>query len=280
MTIRIVTDSTCDMPAEIIQKYKITVIPCYINFEDKSYLDVVELSRHEFYTRVAKLDTFPTTSAPGVGFFARHYQQAIEQGADEIISIHIGGGLSNLSNVARLAAEEFRQVKVTVLSIGQVALAAGFLIAAAARALADGQPVDSVRALLGEMDKRTHTFAALDTLEFLQHSGRVPHTLVKLAGLLSIKPVITLYQGSIGLADRIRTSSQQIDVLIKHAMRHSPLEQVGVVHAHAAEKARECVEVIKDRLKFSGQLWVEEATPILGVHVGPGTLGLAFVQSK
>ena len=280
MTIRIVTDSTCDIPLSILKEYQITVIPSYINFGEKSYLDMVELSRKEFYARIAGLDTFPTTSASGVGFFTKHYQQALDLGADEIISIHIGGGLSNLSNVARLAAEEFKKAKVTVLSIGQVALGGGFLIAAAAKAIAEGKSIKEVKSILQDKDQRAYTYAALDTLEFLKHSGRVPHILVSLAGLLSIKPVIVLYQGSIGLADRIRTSAKQIDVLIKHALRQSPLEQVGVVHTNAPEKAKEFAETIKKSLQYKGDIWIEEATPILGVHVGPGTLGLALIRAK
>ena len=280
MTIRIVTDSTCDVPLSILKEYQITVIPSYINFGEKSYLDMVELSRQEFYARIARPDTFPTTSASGVGFFTKYNQQARDLGADEIISIHIGGGLSNLSNVARLAAKEFKKTRVTVISIGKVVLGGGFLIAAAARAIAEGKSIEEVKSILYEKEKRAYPYAALDTLEFLKHSGRVPHILVKLAGLLSIKPMIMLYQGSIRLADRIRTSAKQIDVLIKHALQQSPLEQVGVVHTNASGKAGELAEAIKNTLHYKGDIWIEEATPILGVHVSPGTLGLALIRAK
>lgn len=280
MTIRIVTDSTCDIPVEIMRKYHIIVIPCYINFGEKSYLDMVDLSRQEFYERAADMNMFPTTSAPGVGFFKKYYQQAVDEGASEIISIHIGGGLSNLSNVARLATEEFQKARVSVISIGQVALGAGFLISAAAKAIAQGKSIEAIRSTLQDKDLRTYTYAALDTLEFLKHSGRVPHILVGLAGLLSIKPVIMLHQGSIGLADRIRTSTKQIDVLIKHALRQSPLEVVGVVHTNAVKKAKECADTLRKILDYRGDIWIEEATPILGVHVGPGALGLALIRAK
>ena len=279
MTIRIVTDSTCDLPVEIFREFNIAVVPCFVNFEEKSFLDMVDLSRQEFYQRIARPNSFPKTAAPSVGLFSDVYSRLAVEGADEIISIHIKEGLSNMSNVARLAAEAFKTIQVTVIEVGQVALTLGFLVVAAARAIKEGKNIDQIKTMLAEKDQRTYLFAALDTLEFIRYGGRVPQMLVDLASLLKIKPVILLRLGSISLADRIRTSSKQIEVLVKHALQQSPLEEIGVAHTNSPEKAQNLADALKKALNLKKEIWIEEATPVLGVHVGPGALGVACVKA-
>jgi DegV family protein with EDD domain len=280
MTVRIVTDSTCDLPDEIINQYKISINPCYINFQERSYLDVVELGRSEFYQRISDLNDFPKTSAPSVGSFLEIYNRLAREGAEEIISIHIRAGLSNMSNVVRLAAESCREVRVRVIEVGQVAITLGFLVMTAARAVSEGKSVQDVAQLIKELDQRSYLFAALGTLEFLKHSGRVSSMLVDLASLLKIKPVILLRLGGISLVDRIRTSSKQIEVLIKLAQQQSPLEWIGVAHTNAAEKAAQLATSLRKQFHFEKEIWIEEATPVLGVHAGPDALAVACVKAS
>jgi DegV family protein with EDD domain len=279
MTIRIVTDSTCDLPVEVFQEFKISVVSCFVNFEEKSYLDMVDLSRQEFYQQIAKLDFFPKTAAPSIGLFTDTYNRLVGEGADEIISIHYGGKLSNMSNVARMAAGAFKSLHISVIEVGQIALSLGFLVVAAARAVKEGKSIEEIRSLLKDKDQRSYIYASLDTLEFIKHGGRVPHMLVELAGLLQIKPVVLMHLGSVSLVDRIRTTSKQIEVLVKHALQQSPLEEIGVVHANALEKAHGLADALIKVLNLKEKIWIEEATPVLGVHVGPGTLAVACVKA-
>jgi DegV family protein with EDD domain len=279
MTIRIVTDSTCDLPVEIFKEFNIAVVPCFVNFEEKSYLDMVDLTRQDFYQRIARLDSFPKTAAPSVGLFADTYRKLAAEGADEIISIHYGGRLSNMSNVAQLAADAFKTPHITVIGVGQVALTLGFLVVAAARAVIEGIKIEGIKTLLKEKDQRAYLFAALDTLEFIKHGGRVPQILVQLVGLLQIKPVVLMRLGSVSLVDRIRTTSKQIEVLVKHTMQQSPLEEIGVVHTNALEKAHSLADALVKALNLKDKIWIEEATPVLGVHVGPGALAVACVKA-
>jgi DegV family protein with EDD domain len=279
MTIRIVTDSTCDLPVGVFKEFNIAVVPCFVNFEEKSYLDMVDLSRQEFYQKITKQDFFPKTAAPSVGLFTDMYNQLASEGADEIISIHYGGKLSNMSNVARLAADAFKTFHVTVVEVGQVALSLGFLVVTAARAVKAGKKIEEIKNLLKDKDQRTYLFAALDTLEFIKHGGRVPQMLVELAGLLQIKPVVLMRLGNVSLVDRIRTSSKQIEVLVKHALQLSPLEEIGIVHMNALEKAHDLADALMKSLNLKEKIWIEESTPVLGVHVGPGTLAVACVKA-
>ena len=276
MSIRIATDSTCDLPLQVIEDYGISIIPCYVNFGEKSYLDNLEMTRSEFYTRLNNPDPFPKTSAPGVGQFIKFYSELATQGVSEIISIHIHTGLSVMANAARLAAEAVKTAKVTVVEVGQVALTLGFLVAAAARAAMQGKSADEIVSMLHEKDERTYLFAALDTLEFLKHSGRVPSLVASLADIFHVKPVLQLHQGVITM-DKIRTASKSVEWLIERVKRFGSLEELGVVHTNASEKAKMFLEDIKKSLAFNGEIWIEEATPVLGVHVGPGAIGLACV---
>ena len=128
MSIRIVTDSTCDLPEEIIAEYGITVIPLYINIGDDGYLDGVDITRQEFYEGLADYDPLPTTATPGIDAFRSIYDKLAEEGATQILSIHISISLSATVDVARAAARETTSVPVTVFDSQQLSLGTGFLV--------------------------------------------------------------------------------------------------------------------------------------------------------
>lgn len=279
MNIRIVSDSTCDLPQKLLEKFKISIVPCYINFGNESLLDKIQISRADFYRRISQSREFPKTSAPGVGLFSEVYTHLMEEGAQEIISIHIRTGLSNMANVARLAAQSFNRVRIHIIEVGQVAITLGYLVVQAAKAAAEGKSIDEVLALVKEKDQNAYLFAALDSLEFLKHSGRVPSLLVDLANLFNIKPVILLRLGNVSMVDRVRTPSRQMENLIKLADQQTPLEWIGVAHTNAPERVIQLAETVKSHFNLTHELWIEEATPVLGVHVGPGAVGIACVRS-
>lgn len=279
MNIRIVTDSTCDLPDKLKDEYHISIVPCFINFASESFLDKIQLSRTDFYRRISQTGEFPKTSAPSVGLFSEVYNGLANEGVEEIISIHICTGLSNMANVARMAAQGMDRVQVHVVEVGQVAIALGYLVVQAARAVAKGRSLQDVIEMVREKDQRAYLFAALDSLEFLRNSGRVPSLLVDLAKLFNIKPVIMLRLGNVSMVDRVRTTSKQIENLLKLADQQAPLEWVGVAHTNTPERVAQLADAVKTRMNLNGDLWIEEATPVLGVHVGPGALGIACVHA-
>ncbi len=170
-SIRIVTDSTCDLPQEVTDRYQITVVPVYVNIDGQSYLDGVELSREEFYTNLPRYHSVPTTSAPGPGTFTHIYEQLAQEGATAIISIHISSILSNTFNVAQMGAQATNVLPVTVFDTGQITLGVGLLVLTAVQAVDAGHSLEETMAILHDKARRTHSFAALDTLEFLRRSG-------------------------------------------------------------------------------------------------------------
>ncbi len=279
MTIRIVTDSTADLPEEVCAEHHLTVIPLYVNIEGRSYLDGVELSRKEFYEGLPRYAATPTTSAPGTGVFLQAYQKLADEGASGILTIHIAASLSNTFSVAQLAAEEMRGIPVTVFDGGQITLGTGLLALEAAKAAQAGASMDDIVALLRDLTTHTHSFAALDTVQFLRRSGRLSALQFALGTLLQIKPLLKMHQGEIGL-ERVRTSSRAVERLIELANELGSLEHVSVVHTHAPERA----EALRQRwpeLFPSGQpSFTAEVTPVIGAHVGPGAVGLVCIKAR
>lgn len=276
--LKIVTDSTCDLPEALISQYDITVVPLYLNIGQQSYREGVDLSREAFYTGLPDYDPFPTTAAPSVGQFKTAYERLIERGASEILSIHVAAGLSATYNNARLAAQAVTAVPVTVFNSQQVTLGLGFMVLAAAKAITTGQPVAEIIPLLERRIPRTHIFAALDTLEYLKRSGRINQVTASLGSLLQIKPLIKIHRDEI-TAERVRTGNRALQRLLALAEEIAPLEQVALIHSHALEKTDTLRQIVAHLLPEADPLCVE-VTPVLGTHVGPGGVGLACVMAE
>jgi DegV family protein with EDD domain len=278
MSIKIVTDSTCDLPASVIARYGITVVPLYINFGPQGYLDGVELSRQEFYERLPHYDPPPTTATPGADVFRQTHERLAAEGATEVLSIHISVSLSATVDVARLGARETRAVPVTVFDSRQLSLGMGFLVQTAAQAAAEGRAMHEILALLEEQISRTHVFAALDTLEYLRRSGRMNGAVARLGNLLQVKPLLRMYDGD-PTAERVRTNNGATRRLIHILSELVPLEQVALVHSHAPEKA-EALRQQARHLLPEGELSSVEITPVLGANIGPGAVGFACVTAR
>lgn len=280
MTIRIASDRTCDLPDAIAEQYGIGIVPCYINVGNESYLDGVDLSRKEFYEKLPSYQPLPKTAAAGIGRYSEVYQRLAEEGADKVISMHIHSGLSNLANTARLAAEAAGKIKVTVTEVGQLTLGLGFLAMAAAEAAQNGKSINEILQLIQEKENRTFVYAALDTLDYLRASGRAPALVVKIANILRIKPIIQLHKGELRLHSQERTFVRSIDHLVELAVKLGKIEKLAVLHTDALDKAKILSDKLKDRISNKLDIWITEITPVLGVHIGPGAVGLACVAAK
>ena len=276
MTIRIVTDSSCDLPQEIIQEHRITVIPLFINVGDQSYLDGVDLSHQEFYERLPGFRPAPKTAAPGPEVFRKAFEQLASEGATEILSIHVSTKLSSIVDIARMAAEETTRLPVTVFDSRQLSLGTGFQVLAAAQAAAEGRSLSEILSMLEDQIRRTHVFAALDTLEYLKRSGRVNFAISALGTLLQIKPLMKMYKGE-PTAERVRTRKGAMKRLVELLEEYGPYEKVALLHSHALERAEALLQEIRGLLP-EGDIWIEEITPVLGAHVGPGVIGFACIS--
>ncbi len=278
MSIRIVTDSTCDLPQETTAGLGVTVVPLYINVGQESYLDGIDMSREEFYQRLPSFEHHPQTASPGPEMFRETYEQLAEEGATEILSIHIAASLSGTYNTAQLGAEATEGLPVTVLDSGQLSVGTGFLVQTAAQLAAAGSSLTEIVDALREKAKRTHLFAALDTLEFLQRSGRMNWAVSKIGGLLKLKPVLTMHDGDPEVL-KVRTTKHAMQRLLNMLSELAPLEELALVHTQAPERMKELSERAKHLFPEGKEPLQADVTPVIGAHIGPGAAGFACVSA-
>jgi fatty acid kinase fatty acid binding subunit len=275
MPIRVVTDSTCDLPAEVIARYGISVIPLYINIGERGYLDGVEITRAEFYNQLPTCKVQPTTAAPPPEKYRAVYETLAQQEATEILSIHISKTLSAVVDTARLAAQEIKSIPVTVFDSRQLSLGTGFLVETAARLAQAGQTLDEILLALNNQIKRSYVFAALDTLKYLRRSGRMNGVVTGLGSLLQIKPIMKMYDSKPD-SERVRTRRRAMQRVIELLGEKGPLERVAIVHTHAPERVEELRRQAAHLLP-GGEILSMDITPVIGVHIGPGAAGFAVV---
>ncbi len=279
MSVGIVTDSTCDLPAEIISRYGIHVVPLYINVGKHGYLDGIDLPREEFYGRLPTFPEHPTTAVPSITRFRAAYNALADEGANEVLSIHVSAALSGVVDIARVAAQETTSAQVTVIDSQQLSLGTGFLVEAAAKMAATGSSVAEIQIALGAQIQRTHVFAVLDTLEYLKRSGRMNKYLADFASLLQIKPILTMYKGKPG-TERVRTRERAMKRLVELLEAIKPLQRIAIVHTHAPLDRITQLRLMATTLLPQGDILTADITPVIGVHIGPGAIGFAAIGVK
>lgn len=279
MSVRIVTDSTCDLPEQVIERHGIKVLPLYINVGSQSYLDGVELSRQAFYEQLPGYPTPPTTAVPGLDHFRQAYEQLALEGTSEILSIHISTSLSAVAQMAQIAAREVEGVSVTVIDSGQLSLGTGFMVQAAAQAADEGYSGEEILELVEDLGSRCYVFAALDTTEFLRRSGRVSGFQNSVGTLLKIKPLLKMHNGK-ATSEKIRTRKRAIRRLVELVSELGTLERLALVHANAPDEARELWHQAQYLFPDSEEPWSVNVTPVIGAHIGPGTVGFACLTAR
>ena len=277
MKIGIVTDSTSDIPAYLVAEHNIQVVPTILILEGKEYADGSGITREEFYTRLPSLRTPPTTAAPSIGDFTTPYETLLAQGCDHIISIHAASQLTTIVNVARQAAKEFPD-KVTCIDSGSLSLGLGFQVLAAA----EESETDLKSALdaIASTRKRLQVSAALDTMEYLKRSGRVPGAVATLGGLLSIKPMIELIDGEVKPIGAVRTTKQADERILNFLLGLGDMERLAILHTNAEPRARQLLNELMNRVRKSipRDILFVNVTAVIGTHLGPNGLGFAAVR--
>ncbi|MCE5257816.1 MAG: DegV family protein [Chloroflexi bacterium] len=276
MTTRIVTDSTCDLPSELIIRLGIRVLPLYIHVNNHDYLDGIDMTREEFYMRLPSFVDFPRTAVPSPMKLHAMYDELANEGASAILSIHISETLSAAVQVARAAAAETTSVPVTVLDSRQLSLGTGFLVHKAAEMAAAGSSVRDILEVLQDQIKRTQVWAALDTLTYLRRSGRMNSVVSTLGELLQIRPILKMING-VSVAEKTRTHEHAVARLVGALRACAPLERLAFLHSDALAQAQAFQSLVRDLLP-SKETWFEEINPVLGAHIGPGAVGFACIS--
>jgi DegV family protein with EDD domain len=275
--IRIVTDSTCDLPPEYLQEYDITVVPINIQFGTESYEDGITIDRATFYRKIDELGILPTTSQPSAGQFEEYYSRLAEEEATDIISLHVTAKLSGTYHSAVLAKELVEdRVRIHPFDSASGSVGLGFMALEASRMARSGKSVDEILARMELIRQRTNLILTMKDLRYAQMSGRVGRLQSSLASLLSIKPVVLLEDGLLDVAEQTRTQrkaiERMIEMMIERVGTTEPVN-LAVVHAEAPDLGKELLD--RTRTLFNCQETLSaNLTSSLVVQFGPGTLGL------
>jgi DegV family protein with EDD domain len=281
MKIGIVTDSPSDVPADLVGRYQIEVIPAILVIDGKEYVDGIDLSREAFYRRLPDLRHPPTTAAPAPTDFALRYQKLLSAGCEHVISIHIAEKLTSIPNFARHAARDFDE-RVTVVESGSLSLGSGFQALAAAEASEKGLELNAVLEIIRSTRERIRVGAALDTMDYLRRSGRVPAAITAIGGMLSIKPVVELREGVVRPLSAARTTRHATEALLNFLLSLGPLERLAVLHTNAEGRAREFLGLLmasEARNRVPREIRTVNVTSLIGTHIGPNGLGFAAVKA-
>jgi DegV family protein with EDD domain len=277
MKLGFVTDSTSDIPAYLVEQHEIIVVPTVLVLEGKEYADGIGITREEFYKRLPALRTPPTTAAPSIVDFSTPYETLLSRGCDHVLSIHAASQLTTVVNVARQAAKEFAD-KVTCIDSGSLSMGLGFQVLAAAEEAESG-----LKSALGAIEstrKRLQVKAALDTMEYLRRSGRVPGAVAAIGGVLSIKPMIELLDGEVKPIGAVRTTKQADERILNFALGVGEMERLAVLHTNAEPRARHLLNELMDRARryLPRDILFVNVTAVIGTHLGPNGLGFAVIR--
>ena len=280
MAIHIVTDSGADIPIELVKKLRITVVPLTLSFGEHTYLDGVDLSPDDFYTKLIHQGIMPTTSQPPVGHFIEVYKE-LKGSSHQILSIHLSAKLSATLNSATQAAnEEQLGDAIKIIDSKQASIALGFSVIAAAEAVARGASIEEAASIAESTSNRTNTFILFDTLEYLVKGGRIGRANALIGSVLKIKPILTLDDGEIATKLKVRTFSKGIQNLQTLAEECGDLESAAVLYTTDATEASDLANRISNNFIAKSRPLVVRLSPAVGTHGGPGVIGVVCVKAK
>jgi DegV family protein with EDD domain len=278
--IAIVADSIACLTREMVEQYGIRIVPSNIHFEDKAYRDWVDISPSEAYRLLEKDPDHFSTSAPSPADYLEIYRE-LSKRAESILCITLSAELSVLHDAARVAKEqakeELPQTTIELLDSQTTAAAEGFVVLAAARAVAEGKSLDEAIKAAEEVRGKVCINMVLETIRHVYRSGRIPKVAAQIGSALSVKPIITISDGAVRFVSIARTKERGVSRLLqmmREKVGENPVH-VAVVHADALEEAQRLKQRVASEFNCI-ELWFSEFSPLMGYATGPGLVGLAF----
>ena len=275
MTVKVITDSTADLPPALAEELGITVVPLNVHFGTEVYRDGVEITADEFYRRLVTASRLPTTSQPTPGDFLSAYDE-MGQTTDEILSVHISAKLSGTMNSATQAREEYGgESRIEIIDSLQGSMGLGMLAIAAAEAARRGGSLDDVVTETRAALPNVGFIGLVDTLEYLEKGGRIGKAQAFMGSLLRIKPLLTIRDGEAHPLERARTRAKGVDRICELVQTEMPLKDLAVVYTTTPDEARALAQRLQSFLP-QGEVILSQVGPVVGTYLGPGVLGVAF----
>jgi DegV family protein with EDD domain len=281
--IAIITDTDSALPGELAKKYGIVQVPIIVQFGEESIQDVYGIDNETIFTRIDKEGKLPTTAAPSPGQFVEAFKQAFNSGAEAVLCFNISSEMSATYASARQAAELLPDKQIEVVDTRSLAMGQGYMVLAAAEAIAKGASIQEAIAAAEDVRSRTHLFGALTTLKYIAMSGRVSALAAGMAGLLDIKPILTLRNGKLELLEKIRTQSKSwnrtIELVIEKAAGKK-IEELAILNVKCPDSAVQFESLLRAAIPCPENIVQTGMNPGLSVHTGSGTVAVIIVVAK
>jgi DegV family protein with EDD domain len=278
MTIRLVTDSACDLPQSVIDQYGIIVVPLTIRFGDTDYVDREAFTPKEFWAKCASSPVLPETAAPAPGQFEQAYRQLKSEGATGVVVVSLSSALSATMQSAQIAARSVAgDIPVKVVDSRSVSMGQGIIVRSCAQAAKAGAGIDEVATKGENLSRRVHVYGALDTLENLKKGGRIGGARALVASALSIKPIIEVRDGKVEEGGRQRTRAKALAFLLEKVTSHGNITDLAVLQADCDDADTFIASL---RSVYSDDIEVGDIGAVIGTHAGRGTIGVAFFDAE
>jgi DegV family protein with EDD domain len=279
----IITDTDSALPLDLAQKHDIVEVPIIIQFGDDSFKDVYEINNDQIFARIDREGKLPTTAAPSPGQFAEAFKSAFAKGADEILCMNISSEMSATYASARQAAEMFPEKRIEVMDTRSLAFGQGYMVLAAIEVAARGGTIEAAIAAAEDVRERSSLFGALATLKYIAMSGRVSSLAAGMAGLLDIKPILSLQNGKLELLEKIRTQhkawNRAVELVAEKAAGRT-IEKMAILNVKAPEAAKEFEGLLRGAVPCPEQITHASMNPGLSIHTGAGMVAVVFVLAK
>jgi len=278
--IAIITDTDASLPADISRQYRIRQVPIMLQFGEESLRAVYDIDDAEVFARIDREKRLPTTAAPAPGQFAETFQEAFDQGAEQVLCFTVSSEVSATWKSANAAREMMPDRDITVVDTRSLSLGQGLIVLTAAEAVAQGASKEEALQIALDTRERTYLFAALSTLKYLAMSGRVGHLAAGMANILNIRPILTIQDGKLEMLEKVRTRNKawaRLIALAEEQARGKRIARMGLLHAAAPEDMKAFESRLCATWPCQEERLYAEMTPGLSVHAGAGLVGMAFV---
>lgn len=280
MSIRIIADSTCYLPKEYIDKYNVSIVSLNVLLNGKSYRET-DLENDWFYKEMSKSPSIPTSSQPSIDDFYKAIESQVKEGHDIVgifLSSDMSGTFSTSNLVKEMILEKYPNANIVMLDSRSNCMQAGYAILEAAKAAADNKSLYEVVSIAKSVIENSKFIFVPDTLDYLKKGGRIGGAAALFGSLLQIKPILTVTDGKTTVLTKVRTKKKAIDKIIDTVMEQnlkSPIKGLIVHHINCESEGQELANKLQDKLGISN-IKIQSIGPIIGLHVGPGSIGVAY----
>lgn len=282
MAIRIITDSTSDLPAEIVKSLEINIVSLYVSFGEESFKGV-DINNDDFYKKM-EVEGIPVSSQPSVGDMVEIMEKTVKTG-DELICVFLSSDLSGTFQNAQLAKtmilENYSDARIALIDSQSTSMAMGFAVIAGARMAKAGQDFEAIIKEIELTIQKSRFIFIPHNLDYLHKGGRIGGAGKLFGNILKITPILTIKDKKIEILQTVRTKTRAKENMIKELMKdhaHYGVEEVVIHHINVYEEALQLYKKLKDKLDC--EISIQDIGPVIGLHVGPGSIGLAYRTKK